>query len=411
MSLRLAAAVLALFVAALPGACRNENTVDDLGAGAGDTDSSTDSDTDTDTDSDGDTDADTDGDTDICDEQSHPIEQHPINMLVLLDRSMSMYTNTLSTDTYASVVANSLKDLTLATGESVNFGLAVFPSLACVDGDEGSEHECDPASDADNPVADVAPDNAGDIALALDAVGQCGGTPACESLQWAHDYFTSDDFPEEIDDLPKFVLLATDGAPNCNPTADVGSCVSTSGGDAVIPEQCLDDLCTYNAAFQLAAAGVLVFVVGVGDDLAEWDYVLDNIAAYGGTSGYYPVEDAAALEEVLAEITGQAISCTFDVDWDAVDEVSVEKSCDKVVVYGVVDPDDPDSNVELVRSPSCADPAGWHWQGEPPPFDDETDYETYCTQIVLCDAACQDLRDGVYTTVTAGFGCAGTVVY
>jgi hypothetical protein len=309
------------------------------------------------------------------------------------------------------VVADALNELVAATGESVNFGLAVYPSLACVDGDGDSPYRCEPASDADNPLTEVGPDNAADIALALDAAGQCGGTPACESLQWALDYLTAADFPEDIDELPKFVLLATDGAPNCNPTADVASCTSTTGEPAVIPEQCLDDLCTYNAAFQLAAAGIPVFVVGVGDDLAAWDYVLDNIAAYGGTGEYYPADDGAVLEEVLAEITGQAISCTFEVDWSAVDDTTVEKGCDKVVVYGVVDPDDPGANVELVRSPACADPDGWHWAGEPPPFDDETDYAEYCTEIVLCDDACQDLRDGQYVTVTAGFGCAGTVVY
>jgi len=405
----LCATLLVVFgLVCLASACTEKNEIDDMGQSDTDTDTDTDADTDadtdgdadTDTDADGDTDTDTDSDTDsVCDASNYSIEHNPINMLILLDRSRSMYTNTIESETYANVVSEALKNVVEETTEAelINFGLAVFPALDCAPDDEESDYECEAA---DESVVEVGPGNFDAIDLALDAVGTCGGTPICQSLQWAKGYLTGDEFPAELDELPKFVLLATDGAPNCNSAGDIGTCTCTAD-TCQIAEQCLDDLCTYNAAFQLATAGIPVFVIGVGDDLAEWDYVMNNIALYGGTSEYFPAEDATALQEALEDITGEAISCSFQVDWSTIDEASVDEGCDMVNVQGLFS----EGWDDIPRSPTCSIENGWHWAGEPPAFDDGTPYLEYCTEIVLCDQACQQLKDGVIEEIRAEFGC------
>ena len=429
-------------VVALAPACKDSGggTVDS--DSDSDTDSDTDADTDADTDTDGDTDADTDTDAE-CAETPWEVEYNPINMLVLLDRSYSMYDSQIGDATYAEVVALALDEIVETAAESglINFGLAVFPSMSCPAGAGiGHENECVPANDEesepayDAPIVPVGPDNDAEISAALSVVGQCGGTPICESLNWALDYYTGPDFPAEFDDQPKFVLLATDGAPNCNPAGDVGSCdPSDIDADVFFPEQCLDDVCSYNAALQLAAAGVKVFVIGVGADVAAFESVMQGIAYYadGGLAApadidpdpvlWYPATSTSTLVTALATITGAAIACTFTVVWADVPETSedgpVDKACDKVNVKGI--PADDGLPVLLSYMPGCdaedpdSDTYGWKWQGIDEVIDVDVLHEyplTECTEIELCPEACNMLKDQLWSTVSATFGCAPPII-
>ena len=424
---------LLVCVAWAPLSCEDSggSSVDSDSDGDTDADSDGDSDADTDADSDGDsdtdTDADSDGDSDECAEIPWEIEYNPINMLIMLDRSQSMTTNEVDDETFATVAANALRDVVQTNTEAqlVNFGLAVFPSISCPDGVEGSEFECTPTDDSSNVVPLADPAQASDpeqfwsnqydnVDIALDVVGTCGGTPICQSLMWAYDYLTGDDLPAGLADQPKFVLLATDGAPNCNSSGDIGSCECTAE-ECQIAEQCLDDTCTYNAALHLAAAGIPVFVIGVGNDLADWSGVMDTIADYGDSEEYYPAADAVALQTALEEITGAAISCVFSVNWADVPEnnpnppyQAVAKACDKVQVFG--HDVDADEEIELVYSADCSDDGpdtpAWHWQDIDAPVDELADYTLeQCTDIYLCPEACQKLKDGEWDTVRASFGC------
>ena len=137
-----------LLLAFMIGGCWHVSPIDDMTDTAGD--ASGDSDTDTDADADGDADADSDGDTDgdsdtattaldttDCASADYPITYNPINVLVLLDRSLSMSKNKIGSDTYAKVLADALKTVvqTNDQGDLINFGLAVFPAPACTNGD------------------------------------------------------------------------------------------------------------------------------------------------------------------------------------------------------------------------------------------------------------------------------------
>jgi len=419
-----------------------------------DTDSDADSDSDSDSDTDSDSDSDSDGDSDACADIPWEVEYNPINMLVLLDRSWSMHESTIGPDSYAAVVAAALEDVVETNIDAglVNFSLAVFPSLFCTGGSAGDDTQnCKPAaSEYDDPGygapvvnfdADMTDSNTNfdEIQLALSSVGQCGGTPICQSLQWALDYlnwtgatteYPANPLPGDLSDQPKFILLATDGAPNCNPAGDIGSCDHSDPDAADVPhfpEECLDDICTYNAALQLANAGIPVFVIGVGDSLASWDEEMNNIADWGGTGSYYPATDASDLQTALEEITGAAITCEFYVEWEesegGVPDQSpdppytfVDKACDKVWVLGVpTGATDSSQYVEMAYMNDCAseDPGsglfGWHWQGIDLPAEDlDTIAEELdqCNTIELCPEACNMLKEGEWETVTAKFGCS-----
>jgi hypothetical protein len=434
---------------ALAPACKDSGGGGTLDTDA-DTDSDTDTDTDADTDTDGDSDTDTDADTDTdsdggtgdCAELPWEVQYNPINMLILLDRSHSMFSSTIGLATYAEVTALALSTIVETETESglINFGLAVFPSMSCpAGGGVGHVNQCVPANneesdpDFDAPIVPVGPDNFTAIDAALNAVGQCGGTPACESLNWALDYYTIG-FPEDLGAQPKFVLLATDGAPNCNPAGDIGSCDPSDESSSVyFPEQCLDDVCAYNAALQLAAAGIKTFVIGVGTGVTAFEDVMQGIAYYadGGLLApasipatpvlWYPATDASSLATALEEITGEAIACTFTVDWETVPDNSpdppytpVAHACDMVNIKGVF----PDDTKDLLNyMPDCSGevpvtgPFGWRWQGIDATLEELAGYTLdQCTEIELCPEACAMLKDQTWDAVSASFGCQPPII-
>jgi hypothetical protein len=123
------------------------------------------------------------------------------------------------------------------------------------------------------------------------------GTPTRRVIEGAVAYLTG-----LADQNPKFMLLATDGQPNC--ATATGLNMDDSAG-------------TQQAVTDALAAGIPTFVVGIGNTNAA--ATLNQVAIAGGrpqtggTSSYYQVNDAAALAAALGTIVGQAASCTFDI--------------------------------------------------------------------------------------------------
>jgi hypothetical protein len=373
-------ALLAAAVAAL-AACGGDAPAADPGTDAdtdGDTDgdSDTDSDTDSDGDSDGDGDTDTFTDTNVCGEAPFDVTGVPIDMLIVLDRSNSMCQT--GDPSLWETMGDALTEVTAALEGRINFGLMLFPSLAC----SGLTNQCAAPS---APYVDVG--SGGAAALIADAVDPqggvdcCGGTPSAPALAAAGIYMANID-----DGLQKFVLLATDGAPNCNGDLDGSTCTCTStqypcDGGANYNLNCLDDAEAVAAADALHDDGTPVYVVGVGDSL-DWQSVMDAIATAGGTGDYYPASNATALAEALEAIVGEAMSCEFDIDWESLPE-DVAEDQSLVNFYGDGDliPYDED----------CSGGEGWMW------LDEDT--------VLFCDESCQDLKGGTWNDVTATFGC------
>ena len=105
------------------------------------------------------------------------------------------------------------------------------------------------------------------------------------------------------DSNPKFILLATDGQPNCPASGD------TNSDDSAAAIQVVAD------AYR---AGVPTFVVGIGT-LSSTEVVLDALARAGGhpraetTHAYYPASSTADLVTTLNELIRIARSCRIDI--------------------------------------------------------------------------------------------------
>ncbi len=167
-----------------------------------------------------------------------------------------------------------------------------------------------------------------------------GGTPTAEAIREVRDFFARRPAPG----VPRFVVLATDGGPNCNPDTGVppDRCVCTGGPNdcASSPEfgpyNCLDDLRTVQVVEEMAALGVPVYVIGIDDptrpDLGD---VLDRMAVAGGRPRmapgerqFYSVRERDDLRSALDTITGSIAQCVFTVEPAVAGGVTLEVRVD-----------------------------------------------------------------------------------
>lgn len=142
-----------------------------------------------------------------------------------------------------------------------------------------------------------------------------GGTPTAASLQQVRSYLLGLGLT-----TPAHVLLITDGLPNCNLALDPNSCTATTPGCAnnacaLGAKDCLDDNASVQAAAQLFAAGIKVFVVGFDSNLTAGNNkaVLDAIASAGGTGSAYVATNQAQLSSTLNTIALNTATCCHDV--------------------------------------------------------------------------------------------------
>ncbi len=146
-----------------------------------------------------------------------------------------------------------------------------------------------------------------------------GGTPTAASLQAVRSHLLGQALT-----TPAYVLLITDGLPNCNTALDANACSPTTPGCGPTPaastcalgsKDCLDSNATITAAQQLFAAGIKVFVVGFDTTLTAGNNkaVLDAIANAGGTGSAYVASNQAQLASTLNTIAVNTTTCCHDV--------------------------------------------------------------------------------------------------
>lgn len=223
-------------------------------------------------------------------------------------------------------------------GPRANFGATMYPSNAsCGTGTEVmSVRPGDPPSSSTD----------GPTTLQLLTVTNrppSGGTPTAASLTYALD---------RVRNLPgkTFVILATDGGPNCNAAGgcDVTQCIpniESAGGCSPVgqsccappvggPEGCLDTTASVAAVSALKAAGVPVYVIGVPGS-QPYASVLNQMAAAGGTGNYFAVDAASetALLTALRKVAAKIIAtCTFQLNKPPEDPTGVNVYLDDVVL-------------------------------------------------------------------------------
>jgi hypothetical protein len=282
------------------------------------------------------------------------VERLPPNVLIVLDKSASMnqlaqgligclflQCNSKWTD-----MKNALTSTVTATQATINWGLKLFPTD-------------DMCGVSDGITTPVAANNASMVNAAIAANNPAGLTPTRFAIEGAGRYLMGLPTPN-----PRYVVLATDGLPNCGGQGDQA-----------------DDAATIMAVANLAAAGIPVYVIGVGT-LGDGDATLSAMARAGGkprtaNPAYYPVTTSADLSAALSAIGGQIISCTLPIK----------------------QPPDP-SNIAVeadgARVPrSGAD--GW-------------EYGPGMTTIQLSGSWCARYQDGTIKDVQTVFGCPGVII-
>jgi hypothetical protein len=315
-----------------------------------------------------------------CGEANFDVSRGIPDMVIVLDRSNSMDD---TTPPLWDSCRNAIYDVTSSLDTSIWFGLFIFPNSV---GDKvclGTDYQCEAPS---APVVDVGTGTAGQIKTALTNTPVCGGTPTAATLNAVKTYLAS-----KQDNHNKYVLLATDGGPNCNATILNPWCPCTSPPVAgVCPAQnCLDDTATYNALDGLRNAGIKTYVIGLSSD-TSLATVLANMATHGGTNQPYAPTDPAAIKKAFGDIAAVVASCTFDMD------------CSQIQDPGLVNFYFGANGDQLVRY-DTGHTNGWDWT-------------TRCVKntpgkgtVEFFGAACDAIRNGSAGKVGAKFGCPSKI--
>ncbi|HVU00167.1 MAG TPA: hypothetical protein VHE30_00395 [Polyangiaceae bacterium] len=264
-----------------------------------------------------------------CGESSVVAKPKPVNVLLVIDESGSMQDEPtgFSTDKW-SALKSALGTTLAAVQNDLSFGLELYPypkdpkapiAVDCTD-------NCCEMPDAPGiqiPV-EAGKTAVGKITTALDLGGPGGGTPTALALSRALDYFTTGAGKSLVGD--RYVLLATDGGPDCDegltctaaecttnldgecPLPSNGNCCDPQFGGAAAKARCLDAAGTKAQVSALAAKGVKTFVVGIpGAEI--YGSSLDEFAVAGGEENpngppkYFAV-DAAGGTQGLATVLG-----------------------------------------------------------------------------------------------------------
>jgi hypothetical protein len=232
-----------------------------------------------------------------CGLQKFDVERKPAEILLLLDRSKSMIEDTTSDGVTLkwNAVIPALKQVITDTDAAVSWGLKVFP--------EGDGAECVATGVTPNVVVPVAPMNAANVIAGIDAtMAQGNGTPTGDAVTAAFNYLRT---PTTTN--PKYILLATDGAPSCAGTTKDSSTARTFAVSQVM-------------AAATATPPIYTFVVGVATNSSNDQSTLNNLADAGGRprpgllTHFYLGNTQTELTAALATITGQAATCTFPLD-------------------------------------------------------------------------------------------------
>ncbi|HZU82825.1 MAG TPA: vWA domain-containing protein [Polyangiaceae bacterium] len=271
-------------------------------------------------------------DATACTGTSVPVAPNVPNLYFVLDTSRSMaeavatsagQTGQSKWVNVRAAVANLIFDL----GPSAQFGATVFPAPAVPD-------QCAPGvqvmalrpGDAFGATRDA-------FLAATAALTPNGGTPTAATFVALEPMLANPD-------SPTYVILATDGGPNCDrspnisctidqctnnidgvgpctPTGPMNCCTRAAAG----PVGCLDTTATANAIGALHTAGVKTYVMGIPGS-APYASVLDQMALAGGTARaaeplYYRVDtaDTAALGSTFAQIAAEAMkSCVLTLE-------------------------------------------------------------------------------------------------
>jgi hypothetical protein len=284
-----------------------------------------------------------------CGIKNYGLDKQPAEVMIVLDKSGSMNMSLMSGGPSKwDEVVGALNDTVMATQSMVHWGLVLYPTNS----------SCNTSA-----TASVVPavDNASRISDVLNRTGPDGATPTRYAVQKATAFMSA-----RTTTNPKYLLLATDGLPNCQNN-------SSNNPDTTEAIKSVGDA---------NAAGIPVFVVGVATSGTDAHNTLNSMAEVSGRARtgdpkYFSVNTKAELVDYLTMIAGQVASCSFGL--------------------GTVPPDPNAVVVELdgMRVPRSGT-NGW-------------EYTAGGKSIVISGSWCDRLKAGELKNANILFGCPGEV--
>jgi hypothetical protein len=235
----------------------------------------------------------------------------------------------------------------VSTVNTVDWGLLFFSPA------KGGGFSCNVPS---TPDVACGANTAQQIATAISGTSPGGGTPTSEAINAAVQYYQGN-----TDGNNHFILLATDGLPQCD-----------TNDDSAAAEM---------AVMTAATAGIKTVVVGIGSD-PMGTATLTAMANAGGmpdTTGstpYYQVNTTQDLVTALGKIAGQIVSCSYALQMAPPNPNYVEI--------------DDNNGMKIPRDTTHMN--GW-------------DFGPGNMSINFYGAACDNLQKGVTTGIKAVFGC------
>jgi hypothetical protein len=294
-----------------------------------------------------------------CGNSAKNMTQVPADLLLVLDRSGSM-TNDIASDNPCttgsttcaerwSTMIQAMRIVLAGSPASINWGLKFFSSPSWT-GEQGTTPKgCVVLPEMEVPIGTG---NSEAIVGSIAAAIPNYNTPTRAAIDTASAYLT-----KLSDGRSKYILLATDGEPNC---AAAGPYPTSDDREA-----------TLRSIAAAKAAGIATYVIGVGPTADK----LTEMAVKGGTGQFYPAVSPQALIAALQAIVGSIASCVYTMS-------STPPDPNNLGVY---------LNKDLVaQSPTD----GWTLSSP--------------DAVTFHGPTCDRIKAGLYTDVQVLFGCPGT---
>jgi len=251
------------------------------------------------------------------------------------------------------VLGNALDPMIRSLEQDIEIGAKFFPDVLEPSRFLDPEEACQVGASIDVPPAKL---TAAQVRSVFASTQPNGGTPTAEGLRQASTYLSA---PERRS-VARFMVLATDGAPNCNGNIkdDPRTCVCTStdpGGCTDDPAtgryNCLDDQRTVDVINDAATRlKIPTFVLGLGSDKTPaFQSALDRMAVAGqrgraSSPHFYDVNKPEELESALGSIASSISFCSY---------VTPSRPNDPDAIDITID------GVPIPRDPSRQN--GWEW--------------------------------------------------
>ncbi len=260
---------------------------------------------------------------DVCIPEDDILEREDAEVIFVVDRSNSMDLAIDGNDPGPGedrrwdVMRDAFQLALTPNNDFLAIGVKMYPRPVPNPQTAGEQCEVTPGLDLA-----IAPNRVNAFVNLFSSTQPLGGTPTAPALETARQAFAN----RPDTGRPRFVVLATDGAPTCNPNAATPATCKctwlpgTCDDPGVGPYLCLDETDTLSAISNtFAQDGIPVYVIGISDPNPLFIDMLNRMAIAGGRPlpngprRFYDVQQPSDMNDALVSITDSIARCVFRI--------------------------------------------------------------------------------------------------